>query len=80
MSQITVKNIPDDLYELLRASARRNRRSINQEIIHCLDRMLTIRPVNVEERLARMRVLREQAGLYVTSNDELTASKRAGLP
>jgi len=33
MATVTVENIPDELYERLKASARANRRSINSEII-----------------------------------------------
>ncbi|MDJ0703039.1 MAG: Arc family DNA-binding protein [Leptolyngbyaceae cyanobacterium MO_188.B28] len=40
MASITVKNIPDDLYEKLREAATLNHRSVNSEIIVCLERVL----------------------------------------
>ena len=38
MATITVKNIPDEIYERLKGAASANRRSINREIIVCLER------------------------------------------
>ena len=37
MATITVKNIPDELYERLKCVAEINRRSINSEIIVCIE-------------------------------------------
>ena len=33
MATLTIRNLPDDLHARLREQARRNRRSLNQEII-----------------------------------------------
>jgi plasmid stability protein len=38
MASITVKNIPSDLYEQLKESAVANHRSLNGEIIACIER------------------------------------------
>ena len=40
MATLNVKNFPDDLYEALRARARRDHRSVAQEVIHLLGRSL----------------------------------------
>ena len=40
MPTLTVKNIPDDLYAHLREAASLNHRSLNSEIIVCLERAL----------------------------------------
>ena len=40
MPTITVKNIPESLYENLRESAGANHRSINREVIACIERAL----------------------------------------
>ena len=53
MPTITVKNIPTDLYELLKQSAAANRRSINSEIITCIERAVSGRKANPEILLAR---------------------------
>lgn len=33
MATLTIRNLPDDLHALLKERARRNRRSLNQEVI-----------------------------------------------
>ena len=56
---LTLKNIPDDVYERLKHSASLNRRSINNEAIVCLDATLApIRP-SLQERLRCIHALRE---------------------
>ena len=46
MATVTVKNIPDELYARLKSVAAMNRRSINSEIIMCIDRAVVSRPIN----------------------------------
>jgi plasmid stability protein len=58
---LTLKNIPDDVYERLKLSAEAHRRSMNSEAIVCLDAALLPTKVTPVERLARARALR--AGL-----------------
>jgi len=55
---LTLKNIPDELYERLRASAERHRRSLNGEAIVCLESVLLPGRMEPGERLARARALR----------------------
>jgi plasmid stability protein len=80
MATITVKNIPDDLYELLKQSAEANRRSINSEIIVCIERVVRGRRTSPVEALATARMLREKTAGYVITDDELTQAKRVGRP
>lgn len=58
---LTLKNIPDELYERLKATAAAHRRSLNSEAIVCLETVLTPTKIAPSERLARARQLR--AGL-----------------
>lgn len=58
---LTLKNIPDDVYERLRVAAEMHRRSLNSEAIVCLETVLTPTKIPPGERLARARQLR--AGL-----------------
>ena len=58
MHSITVKNIPADIYEALKRSARVNRRSINSEIIVCIEENLMYRRVPAEQVLDRVRQIR----------------------
>lgn len=80
MATITVKNMPDDLYERLKQSAEAHRRSINSEIIVCLEHSLRSQRISPEATLARARQLREKMGEYKIEDDELTAVKTAGRP
>ena len=54
MHSITIKNIPPDLYEKLKEKARVNRRSINNEVIHCIDRSLRSHRLDPEEFIAQI--------------------------
>jgi plasmid stability protein len=75
---LTLKNIPDDLYERLKAAASRHRRSLNSEAIVCLERVLDPPRLSVEERLERARRLREEIKGPVLSDAEIDAMKREG--
>jgi len=55
---LTLKNIPDEVYERLKASAEMHRRSMNSEAIVCLEAVLVPTKVATSERLARARELR----------------------
>ncbi|WP_443081733.1 FitA-like ribbon-helix-helix domain-containing protein [Synechococcus sp. Nb3U1] len=52
---LTLKNIPDVVYERLKASAQRNRHSLNSEAIVCLESALLPAKLSPSERLARAR-------------------------
>lgn len=80
MATMTIKKLPDDLYERLKVSAERHRRSINAEAIVCLERGLGVSVTDPDELLAGFRSVRERAShLYVTDG-ELDAAKRTGRP
>jgi len=77
---LTLKNIPDVVYDRLKLSAEAHRRSMNSEAIVCLESVLIPTKVTPTERLARARELR--AGLpkgkfRARDIDEL---KREGRP
>jgi plasmid stability protein len=80
MPTITVKNIPDDLYDRLKRSAEAHRRSINSEIIVCIERAVSARPVDVPAVLARARRMREKFAGPPLSDEEITQAKVAGRP
>jgi antitoxin FitA len=56
---ITLKNIPDDIYARLKETADAHHRSLNSEVIACLERTLLPTRVPAHERLARARQLRQ---------------------
>lgn len=55
---LTLKNIPDTVYERLKLSAEAHRRSLNSEAIVCLEAALLPAKLTPNERLARARTLR----------------------
>ena len=40
MPALTVKNIPDDLYSQLKKAAQAHRRSLNSEILYCVEKTI----------------------------------------
>ncbi len=59
---LTLKNIPDALYQRLKLSAAANRRSLNNEVIVCLEGVLLPERLPAEVRLARVREVRASLG------------------
>ncbi len=55
---LTLKNIPDEVYQRLKASAETHRRSMNSEALVCLESVLLPGRMTPSERLARARELR----------------------
>ncbi len=80
MPNITVKSIPVELYDRLKLSAAENRRSINQEIIVCLERTLLASKPNPTAFLARADALREQTNLPPLTDEILRKAKSEGRP
>jgi plasmid stability protein len=80
MPTITLKGIPPDLYERLKTSAVRHRRSINRETIYILEQGLSPRRRDPKVVLARIDALRERLNLTPLTDDELNEAKRGGRP
>lgn len=80
MTTITVKNIPNELYEQLKKLAEVNHRSINSEIIVCIERAIDLQPLDASQFLREARQLRELTADYIVSDTELTSAKTAGRP
>ena len=55
MKVITVRNVPDDLYRIIARLARRNRRSIQQQVIVLLERARVSASESPVERAAAIR-------------------------
>jgi antitoxin FitA len=55
---LTLKNIPDEVYERLKTSAELHRRSLNSEAIVCLESVLMPGRTSPAERIARARAIR----------------------
>ncbi|MDQ2695196.1 MAG: Arc family DNA-binding protein [Pseudomonadota bacterium] len=77
---ITLKNIPDDLYQRLKEAADAHHRSINSEVIVCLERLLMPARLTAEERLARARRLRSGLKQDQFEADEIAEIIGQGRP
>ena len=78
MPTLTVKGLPDELYMRLKQSAEDNRRSLNAEIIACIERALRSRRVSPEEILARARDLRSLDPQPPLTDEFLDEARRRG--
>ena len=77
---LTLKNIPDEVYERLKASAETHRRSLNSEAIVCLESVLLPGRLTPGERLARARALRATLATAEFQAADIDALKREGRP
>ena len=77
---LTLKNIPNDVYDRLKSSAEAHRRSMNSEAIVCLEAVLMPSKVAPAERLARARALREALPAGKFKARDVDAMKREGRP
>jgi plasmid stability protein len=77
---ITVKNIPDELYERLKEAAESHHRSINSELIYTLQNALMPQQIDKEHFLANARRLRESIDMEPVTQEELDRFKNEGRP
>lgn len=75
---LTLKNIPDAVYDRLKNSAEINRRSMNSEAIVCLEAVLLPDRLTPAERLSRARALRGALPKGKFRARDIDAMKRDG--
>ena len=80
MPSLTIKNVPDDLYKRLKESANQHRRSVNSEVIVCLERALRSKRVDPEAFLTRVDALHKQVSLTPLTDEVLMRAKEDGRP
>ena len=80
MTTVTVKNIPPEVYEKLKRAAEANLRSINSEIIACIERAVVSQPLDLDTLLANARRLRSLTAAHPVNDAELKLARRAGRP
>ena len=78
MATVTIKNIPDELYKRLKAVAEVNRRSINSEIIMCIENSIISQRINLKEMLENVRQLRQLTSGHVISDEAFNQAKAEG--
>lgn len=80
MTAITIKNVPDALYQRLKEAARAHHRSINGEVIATLERSLGSGRIDPESQLARIRAQRAELDLPLLDPDEIADAIKSGRP
>ena len=77
---LTLKNIPDTVYNRLKVSAQAHRRSLNSEAIVCLESVLLPAKLTPNERLERARALRSALPKRKFRARDIDIMKRQGRP
>jgi plasmid stability protein len=75
MPTFTLKGIPDDLYERLKQRAAKHRRSINGEMLVCLEEALRGKRVDPADMLAKIDTVRERVSIQPYTQAALDAAK-----
>jgi plasmid stability protein len=76
MANLTVKDLPDALYEKLKSQAHANRRSIASEVTVLLERSLGERATSEEDLLDRAKRLRDRTPTRLTEEKRREALRR----
>lgn len=77
MNSITVRNIPERVHKKLKQRSELSRRSINSEIIACLEEVLLTNKLEVEQILAKSKMIRDNLNFEINL-DELEKAKDNG--
>lgn len=77
MPSLTIKNIPDKVYKKLKLKAERNKRSLNSEILTCLESAVEYKKINSEELSKKARIHRSGID-FIIKDEEITKLKQSG--
>lgn len=80
MPNLTIKGLPERLYQRLKRRALRHRRSLNSEVIVCLEQAVNATTVDAESWLAGADRLRRQLQLPPVTEKSLRRAKASGRP
>ena len=83
MATLTIRNLPEQLHETLKLRAKRNHRSVNQEVIAELSLAITQetlaeRNARVDREILEIDALRARAKGFLTA-EQIDEAKREGL-
>ena len=78
MASLTIKNIPDDLYEHLKQAANAHHRSINSELIYCLERTLLPTKLSSSDLKEAAKLFRGRVMVQRIDVDEINSAKNDG--
>ena len=75
---LTIKRIPEVLYRRLKGRAAEHRRSLNSEVIECLEQSVGTRRVDADTLLANIDALRKRVALPPLTEQFLRQAKTNG--
>ena len=77
-TNLTLKGVPDEVYERLKQSATVNHRSLNSEIISRLEAQVLPRRTTAQEHLIAIRSTRERLAMGAFDHADFDRFKREG--
>ena len=80
MPALTIKNIPESLYQQLKNAAELHRRSINSEVIVCLEKTLAATRITPADRLTRIEELRSSIKTNRIKPEDIELAINSGRP
>jgi len=80
MPALTIKNIPESLYQQLKNAAELHRRSINSEVIVCLEKTLAATRITPADRLSRIEQLRSSIKTNSITPENIDEAINSGRP
>jgi plasmid stability protein len=80
MPALTIKNIPESLYQQLKNAAELHRRSINSEVIVCLEKTLAASKITPADRLSRIEQLRSGIRTNNITPEDIELAINSGRP
>jgi plasmid stability protein len=73
---LTIKNVPKELYQRLKRSAEQHRRSLNSEILVNLEKAIRSARIDVDDFLVRLDRLHGELSLPPLTDDVLRGAKK----
>jgi len=77
-ANLTLKGVPDEIHERLKAAAIANHRSLNSEIIAILEARVLTQRVSAQDQLAAIRAARARLKQTEFDHTEIDRIKREG--
>lgn len=78
MPTLTIKGLPDPIYERLKAQADAHHRSLNGEIIMCLERAVGAARFDTSAWLAEARAFRDTLKMKPLTDRQLREARQTG--
>jgi antitoxin FitA len=78
MPNLTIKNLPREVHRSLKERAKRNRRSLNSEVIEILTRTLPPPAVDPEKMIAEIEALHRKYPGWRMTREEIRAAREEG--